>query len=376
MRIAKTSIFTAALVLLIAIPLALNSCSAPPAYYENVKRVFPAVVRVVSADRTGSGVIVTKEGYVLTGQHVVGNDKTVTLQLNNGAAYQGNVITADQARDLAVISLPDNTAGYPFASLGSSSESDALQTGSPVLVIGYPAGNDIKNLSLSTGTLCAFPKMQSVSYLQSDAKVYPGSSGGPMTNSAGEVIGLINSQYTNMEGRCSTFATASSEAKALLDQVIQGKPAPGPVPATSPAACSDVGCHAPDFNLPTADGKQVSLNSLKGKKVILAFVSTRCSTCLETMVCMQGVYGNWPRDQVEIVAITSQEKAEDVQRWIKTYGFNNPVLLDSDGAVYNRYRPDKVPTLYFLNGDGDIKIKKYPPLDDCGKTLDALLRLY
>ena len=368
---------TSALALTIVIPLVLNSCSAQPAYYDNVKKVLPAVVRVTTGEKVGSGVIVTKEGYVLTGQHVVGANKMATVQLNSGTRYQGAIVVSDQSKDLAVMKLPDSPSGYPFAVLGNSNESDALQTGDPVLVVGYPAENNIKTLSLTTGTLCAFPRMQSVSYLQSDAKVSAGSSGGPMTNSSGEVIGIINSKYVNMEGRCATFATAASEAKAMLDQVTQEKPAPGATPATATAtACSDVGCSAPDFNLTTLDGKHVSLTRLKGKKTILAFVSTRCSSCLELIVCIQEIYGNWPRGQMDVLTIVSKEKSTDVERWIKLYGIKTPVVLDADGAVYNRYRPDRVPALYFLNGDGNIKIKKYAPLEDCARTLDFLLRLY
>ncbi len=364
------------------IALSLNSCAAAPAYYENVKGVFPAVVRVVAPDKTGSGVIVTKTGYVLTSQHVVDNNKTVTIQFNNGTSYQGNVAATDEAMDLAVIKLPDSQAGYTYAATGNSNESDALQISSPVMVVGYPGGNDIHNLSLTTGTLCAFPRMQSVSYLQSDAKVYAGNSGGPMVDSSGNVIGIINSKYSNMEGRCATFATAINEARALLSRVEQGQTAaaqpalPVMQPAATQTSCSEVGCHAPDFSLLTPDGKTVSLSSLKGKKAILAFMSTRCSTCLETILCIQQFYDNWPREQMEVVAIVSQEKSADVASWIKTYGLKNPVVLDPAGDIYNKYRPEKTPALYFLNGDGTIKIKKYGQIDDCTTELDSLLRLY
>ena len=378
--IKNTLLPAAFLILLTAI--ALPSCSGQPAYYENIKGVFPAVVRVLTTEKMGSGVIVDKAGYVLTSQHVVDNNKTVTVQLNNGASYQGSVAAADEAKDLAVIRLPDSVSGYPYAPMGSSSESDKLQTSSPILVIGYPAGNQINNLSLTTGILCAFPRMQSVSYLQSDAKVFPGSSGGPMTDSNGNVVGIINSQYTNMEGHCATFATAIDEAKPLLDQVANNKPAATPATPTAPktaatqTSCIEVGCPAPDFTLSTVDGKSLTLSSLKGKKVLLAFVSTRCSTCLEISICTTQFYDNWPRDQMELVMVVSQEKAADVATWVKTYGFKNPVVLDPQGDIYNKYRPDKVPALFFLNSDGIIKIKKYAPIDDCATTLDSLLKLY
>jgi S1-C subfamily serine protease len=375
------SLFPTAALLLVA-ALALNACS--PAPYDNVKQIFPAVVRVVTTGKMGSGIIVSREGLVLTSQHVVDNNTVVTIQLNNGASYQGSVAVSDSDRDLAVIKLPENPSGYPFAAMGNSAESDALQISSPVLIIGYPAGTDIQHVIVTTGILCAFPPMRAVNYLQSDAKIFPGSSGGPMTDKTGNVIGIINSQYSNLEGHCATFATAISEAQVLLDKAAHGQtaavqPPPAvskPAAPTTPASCAEVGCKAPDFTLSTPDGKPVSLSSFKGKKVILAFVSTRCSTCLEISLCTQQFYNNWPREQMEIISIVSQEKPADVASWIKTYGFKNPVVLDPAGDVYNKYRPEKVPALYFLDVYGTIKIKKYAPIDDCATELDSLLKLY
>jgi peroxiredoxin/V8-like Glu-specific endopeptidase len=368
--------------LLLIMALALNACAPSP--YDNAKKVFPAVVRVATTSKMGSGIIVSKEGLVLTSQHVVDNNTTATVQLNNGASYQGSVAVSDWDRDLAVIKLPANPSGYPFAAMGSSAESDALQISSPILIVGYPAGTDIEHVIVTTGILCAFPPMRSVNYLQSDAKIFPGSSGGPMTDKAGNVIGIINSQYSNLEGHCATFATAISEATALLDKAAHGQtaavqPAPAVSKPANPATrtpCAEVGCQAPDFTLSTPDGKPVSLSSFKGKKVILAFVSTRCSTCLEISLCIQQFYSNWPREQMEIISIVSQEKPADVASWIKTYGFKNTVVLDPTGDVYNKYRAEKVPALYFLDAYGTIKIKKFGQIDDCAVELDSLLKLY
>jgi len=354
------------LIIISIIPLAASLFAAcnPPPYYENAKKVFPAVVRVIAGDSMGSGVILSADGTVLTGQHVVGDSITALVLLNNGAQYEGKVAAADTQRDLAVIKLPVQAGTLPTAVLGKSEESDELQTGSPVLVLGYPAENQINNLALTTGIICSFRRIESVAYLQSEAKVYPGSSGGPMLNSNGEVIGIINSKYVGMEGSCATFATASSEVSALLNDLskppVTASPS-GPaisnirsdnvtsssavilwetsVPATggvefgqanlsrfNPSSgnkpvtfhmvqltglfpretyhyrifatdtsgretvsaeqslttertsCASVGCRAPDFNLATTDGKTISLNSLKGKKAILIFTTTKCPT--------------------------------------------------------------------------------------------------
>ena len=271
---------------------------------------------------------------MLTSKHVIGDSKSPTVMLNNGAQYQATVAAADDARDLAIIKLPENPAGYPYATLGNSAESDSLQLGSPVLVMGYPADNKINQIMLSTGTICAFPRINSVSFLQSDAKIYPGSSGGPMTNSDGDVIGIINSQYTNLKDSCSTFATAISEAQALLDSISSSQsptPLPPPLPPMPPAMtatptspCPSVGCLAPDFSLPTTDQKELTLSSLKGKKIILAFLSTTCNACLKTMQCLLPIYATWPRDQLEMVFVISGEQFDDVQQWVNLYRHKMP----------------------------------------------------
>ncbi|MGA9049280.1 MAG: trypsin-like peptidase domain-containing protein [Dehalococcoidia bacterium] len=379
------SFYLAPLLILIVFALVFNSCEAPK-YYDNVQKDFPAIVRITAGDRMGSGFIITKEGYVLTSQHVISDSNSPTVILNNGTQYQATVATADVARDLAIIKLPDNPAGYPFVTLGNSTESDSLQLGSPVLVMGYPAGNENNQIMLSTGTICAFPKINSVNYLQSDAKIDPGSSGGPMTNSDGDVIGVINSQYTNMKDKCSTFATASSEAQALLGSISMSQsstPLPPPLPPMPPgmtgtpaSPCASVGCLAPDFSLPTADQRELTLSSLKGKKVIVAFLSTTCNACLKVVQCLLPIYANWPRDQLEMVFVVSGEQFDDVQSWVHTYGITCPVVLDSQGKILNLYKPDQHPALYFLTSDGHIKIRQFPPIDDCTQQFDTLLRQY
>ncbi len=379
------SIYFAPLLTLVVFALVFNSCEAPK-YYKNVQKDFSAVVRITTNDRLGSGVIIAKEGYVLTSKHVIGDSKSPTVMLNNGAEYQSTVAAADDAKDLAIIKLPENPAGYPYATLGNSAESDSLQLDSPVLVMGYPADNKINQIMLSTGTICAFPRMNSVSFLQSDAKIYPGSSGGPMTNSDGDVIGIINSQYTNLKDSCSTFATAISEAQALLDSISRSQsptPLPPPLPPMPPAMtatptspCSSVGCLAPDFSLPTTDQKELALSSLKGKKIILAFLSTTCNACLKTMRCLLPIYATWPRDQLEMVFVISGEQFDDVQQWVNLYQIKCPVVLDSQGIVLNLYKPDQHPALYFLMVDGHIKVRKFAPIDDCTQQFDALLRQY
>ncbi len=383
------SFFLASPLILIVFALVFNSCQAPK-YYSNAQKDFPAIVHISSDGRSGSGVIVTKEGYVLTSKYLLNGGKSANVTLNNGATYQGTVATTDDARDIAIIKLPDNPAGYPNAKLGSSTESNALQLSSPVMVLGYPADNKTGQASVSSGTICGFPKIDAVQLLRSDTKIDSAVIGGPMTNSDGDVIGIINSQYTDLKGSCSTFATASSEAQALLDSVAGSQLAatlpatlPPMMPATvsanttaSTSSCADVGCLAPDFSLPTTDLRELTLSSLRGKKVIVAFLSTTCNACLQTVECLLPLYASWPRDQLEMVFVISGEQYDDVQSWVSMYDIKCPVLLDSSAKVLNLYKPDQHPALYFLTTDGHIKVRKFPPIDDCTKQFDALLRQY
>lgn len=162
----------------------------------------------------------------------------------------------------------------------------------------------------------------------------------------------------------------------------QGQPAGGQEPpaegqtTASTAFCVDVGCPAPDFTLSTPNGIPISLDSLKGKKVILAFLSTDCSSCFEMITCLQQVYANWPREQLEVLAIMPHERVQDVERWMKLFEVKNPVVLDTDAAILNKYIPNKEPGMFFLDSEGVIKAKKFPPFEDCTKEIDSQLRLY
>jgi peroxiredoxin len=140
--------------------------------------------------------------------------------------------------------------------------------------------------------------------------------------------------------------------------------------------CANVGCLAPDFSIPTIDQRELTLSSLRGKKVILAFLSTSCSACLKTMLCLLPIYDSWPRDQLEMVFVMSGEPFDDIQRWVSVYGIKCVVALDSRVTVLDQYKPEHYPALYFLTADGHIKVRKLAPIDDCTEQLDALLRQY
>jgi len=373
---------TIAVAFLLFYPGLAASCSTSPCR-DNVSKLFPAVVRIVAGDKMGSGIMVHESGYVLTSWHVVGEEKTAHVTLSSGVEYTGSVLAADQARDLALIRITGGKGEYACASLGSSVESDGLQTGDAIAIAGYPAYTDSVLPTMSQGILCAFPTIESVRFIQASAQVYPGSSGGPMLNCFGEVIGIVNGRYTNIGTGCTTFATAVDEAATLM-LLVNGSSSVTTGPASvaaanqpvAPRICPNVGCAAPDFTLSGLNGQQVSIDSFKGRKVLLVFTGTTCTGCSQLMRCISQVYDAWPRAQLEVLVIVSGESDAAIREWAAANELKCKVLSDPAGQVAGLYRPASLPAIYFINTYGEIKVKRAGFPDNCATGIDTLLRLY
>lgn len=359
-----------------------NSCAVSQ-YSQNAQQVLPATVRIVAGNSLGSAVVVGKEGLVLTSNHVIAGSKIAEVIFIDGSRYQGRSILTDAGKDLALIQVEGSGVQFPCANLGNSLESDDLQTGDFLEIIGYPAftGSDVP--VVTRGQISGFPGIESVHYIQTCATVYPGNSGGPVINRFGEVIGIVNGKYTNASDRCATFATAINEAESLIAQANgQGQLNPGRdknskgTPGAPQTVCPHVGCLAPDFILSSTDGKQYSQQSLRGKKSILIFAGEDYSFMSRSLVCLTRLYGSWPKGQLEIVLVVSQKSGGDPAGWINAAGIAFPVLQDPEGEVTRLYNVDSFPSFYFVNSYGEIKIRRAAAVDLCYEEIDALLRLY
>jgi S1-C subfamily serine protease len=203
-------------------------------YAALVRLVAPAVVTVVvDADPArsrrayswaqrepvrvgGSGVVVGSGGFILTNYHVVDSATHIEVVLHDGRTVPATVLGIDPALDLAVLKaqLPD----IPAARFGDSSR---LQPGDWVLAIGAPFG--LRN-SVTAGVVSGVGRRELnqgvvTEYLQTDAIVNPGNSGGPLINSRGEVVG-INTAYVGPAARI-TFAIPSNTARFVFDQIVK-----------------------------------------------------------------------------------------------------------------------------------------------------------
>lgn len=166
----------------------------------------------------GSGVIVSKEGHILTNNHVIAGMTEIRVQLTDGRNIEAKLIGRDPATDIAVLRIEaPNIEALPFG------DSDQLHVGQQVFAVGNPYGLEE---SVSRGIISARRRTASDSgaeALQHDAAVNPGNSGGPLLNIRGEVIG-INSSIKTVTGGFQgiSFAIPSGTARRIMESILSG----------------------------------------------------------------------------------------------------------------------------------------------------------
>jgi S1-C subfamily serine protease len=171
----------------------------------------------------GSGFIIDKSGIVLTNAHVVDKADRVTVTLNDGSIFPGEVLGTDEVTDLAVVKINTKQANLPVATLG---DSDAVKVGDWAIAVGNPLGFDntvtlgiISTLKRSSAAV-GIPDKR-LDFIQTDAAINPGNSGGPLLNSRGEVIGINTAIRADAMGI--GFAIPIDKAKAIYAQLAKGE---------------------------------------------------------------------------------------------------------------------------------------------------------
>ncbi len=187
-------------------------------YNDFFKRFFGNMPRNPETFRmqgAGSGVIISKDGYILTNNHVVDGAKDVSVTLSDQQTYKAKVVGRDSKTDLAVLKI-DPKQPLMAASLGDSNQ---LRVGDWVLAIGNPFG---LSTTVTSGIVSAKGRVIGAGpyddFIQTDAAINPGNSGGPLFNMQGEVVG-INTAILS-QGQGIGFAIPVSEAKPIIPQLI------------------------------------------------------------------------------------------------------------------------------------------------------------
>ena len=205
------------------------------------KKVNPSVVSVISTTAegtgSGSGVIMSKDGYIITNNHVVDGAQSVSVQLSDGTSLDAEIIGTDEQTDLAVIKVTP-TSDLTAAEFG---DSDELEPGEYAYAIGSPGGVQFAN-TITGGRISAINRDLTVNdrvmtLIQTDASINNGNSGGALINKYGQVVGITSAKLSgNAFGSATVegmgFAIPINTAKDIVDELIQngyvsGRPAIG-----------------------------------------------------------------------------------------------------------------------------------------------------
>jgi putative serine protease PepD len=234
---------------------AVNAATLPSGSVEKVAAtVLPSVVKInvsgSSGSGSGSGIVLSKDGNILTNNHVVAlasGGGSMTVSFNDGSTVKASVIGTDPVTDLAVIKA-EGVKDLTPATIGSSS---ALKVGQAVVAVGSPYG---LNATVTTGIVSALNRPVSVSTeeqqtnpfgfgqqqqqpndsttypaIQTDAAINPGNSGGPLVNLAGQVVG-VNSSIRTADGTSTSggsiglgFAIPIDELRPIIEQILNNE---------------------------------------------------------------------------------------------------------------------------------------------------------
>lgn len=172
---------------------------------------------------SGSGVIISSDGYIVTNNHVIDGADQIVVTLNNNKTYKAKVVGTDPNTDLAVLKI--DAQGLPYIVFGNS---DNVQVGQWVLACGYPLN---LQTTVTAGIISAKSRELGIndegtnpieSYLQTDAAVNPGNSGGPLVNTEGKLVG-INAAIASTTGAFSGYAYAvpSNLVKKVVGDILK-----------------------------------------------------------------------------------------------------------------------------------------------------------
>ncbi len=222
-------------------------------FLEFFNRFAPQMPRERESQSLGSGFIISEDGYIMTNAHVVGSADGITVRLTDKREFKAKVIGVDKRTDVALIKI--EAGGLPKITQG---DPNVLKVGEWVVAIGSPFGFDS---SVTAGIVSAkgrsLPQENYVPFIQTDAAVNPGNSGGPLFNMKGEVIGINSQIYSRSGGYMGlSFAIPIDVAMEVANQLrVSGKVTRGRIGVTIQEVTRDL---AESFGLSKSGGALIS----------------------------------------------------------------------------------------------------------------------
>ena len=191
--------------------------SQDPIFRQFFGEQFKDYSRTIPQKGTGSGFIISQEGYILTNEHVVHKAEKIKVTLSDGREFDGKVIGSDLDSDIAIVKIDSDD--LPIVTLG---DSDKLRVGEIVVAIGNPYG---LQQTVTMGVVSAEGRSIPVeehtyrNFIQTDAAINPGNSGGPLLNTKGEVVGINTAIIAYAQGI--GFAIPINIPKKNIDELIE-----------------------------------------------------------------------------------------------------------------------------------------------------------
>lgn len=189
-----------------------------------VQKVRPSVVGVItesfqtySTSSTGSGIILSEDGYIVTNNHVVEGGDSIAVTLDDGETYAAELIGTDAKSDIAVLKI--EAKNLPAAEFGDSRQ---VEVGEAAIAIGNPLG---LNGTVTAGIISAVDREIQVGssnmvLLQTDASINPGNSGGALLNEYGQVIGVNSAKISSEDSEGLGFAIPSNTVGPIVEELI------------------------------------------------------------------------------------------------------------------------------------------------------------
>ena len=198
------------------------------------EKVGPSVVGIVSNQTyttwsgnkfeqqggSGSGIIISNDGYIITNSHVIEGASSIKVVLNSGDEFTAEIVGYDSKTDLAVLKI--EATGLPVAELGKSAD---LKVGELAVAIGNPLGLEFQG-SVTAGVISALNRTMEVegrqyTLVQTDAAINPGNSGGPLVNKYGQVVGINTVKISSYAAEGMGFAIPIDVALPVIEELIE-----------------------------------------------------------------------------------------------------------------------------------------------------------
>lgn len=192
-------------------PLMVARCPyEPPSLPDDSEVALDATLLVRSSEGTGSAVLISPDGFALTAAHVVGDDRSVGIIAHGGAELSAQVVRLDTDQDVALLKVETD---------GDSSclplTEDEASLGSEVFILGSPAGEAL-SFSVSKGVVSGYRTFEDTRFVQLDASVNPGNSGGPAVDASGTVVGIASWKISHVSMEGLAFAVPADTALHAL----------------------------------------------------------------------------------------------------------------------------------------------------------------